>query len=86
MQMKVGDRVIVHFKNNLPDSTSIHWHGLRVPNDMDGVPGVTQDPVPAGGEFTYAGETDAPDFPEGADWINASGPISVADLQGKIVS
>ena len=53
IKAKVGDWLIVHFRNNLPDSTSIHWHGVRVPNNMDGVPGVTQDPVPAGGEFTY---------------------------------
>jgi FtsP/CotA-like multicopper oxidase with cupredoxin domain len=49
----VGDTVIVHFKNSLPEATSIHWHGLRVTNDMDGVPGVTQDPVDAGAEFRY---------------------------------
>lgn len=36
-------------------------------------------------EYTYAGESDAPDFPEGADWINTSGPISIEDLRGKIV-
>ncbi len=36
-------------------------------------------------EYTYTGETDAPDFPEGADWINTSGPISIEDLRGKIV-
>ena len=53
IRAKVGDRVIVHFTNNLPDATSIHWHGLRVPNNMDGVPGVTQDPIPVGGRFTY---------------------------------
>lgn len=53
IRAKVGDRVIVHFRNELPESTSIHWHGLRVSNDMDGVPGVTQDPVEAGGEFLY---------------------------------
>lgn len=53
LKAKVGDRLIVHFKNSLPDSTSIHWHGLRVPNDMDGVPGFTQDPVEPGGEFVY---------------------------------
>ena len=53
LKAKVGDRLIVHFQNSLPDATSIHWHGLRVPNNMDGVPGVTQNPVPAGGEFTY---------------------------------
>jgi FtsP/CotA-like multicopper oxidase with cupredoxin domain len=53
IRAKVGDRVIVHFKNALPEATSIHWHGLRVTNDMDGVPGVTQDPVESGGEFRY---------------------------------
>ena len=53
IRAKVGDRVIVHFRNDLPEATSIHWHGLRVPNEMDGVPGVTQDPVEAGGTFRY---------------------------------
>ena len=42
MRASVGDRLIVHFKNSLPDATTIHWHGLRVPNEMDGAPGVTQ--------------------------------------------
>jgi FtsP/CotA-like multicopper oxidase with cupredoxin domain len=50
---KVGDRVIVHFRNSLPESTSIHWHGLRVPNDQDGVPGFTMDPIESGAGFTY---------------------------------
>jgi len=50
---KVGDRVIVHFKNSLPEETTIHWHGIRVPNEMDGAPGVTQEPIAAGGEFRY---------------------------------
>jgi len=50
---KVGDRVIVHFKNSLPEATTIHWHGLRVANEMDGAPGYTQEPIPSGGEFRY---------------------------------
>jgi FtsP/CotA-like multicopper oxidase with cupredoxin domain len=49
----VGDRVVVHFKNSLPAPTTIHWHGLRVPNAMDGAPGATQEPIPPGGEFLY---------------------------------
>jgi FtsP/CotA-like multicopper oxidase with cupredoxin domain len=53
IRAKVGDRVIVHFKNSLPEETTIHWHGLRVPNEMDGAPGATQDPVAPGGEFHY---------------------------------
>jgi FtsP/CotA-like multicopper oxidase with cupredoxin domain len=48
-----GDRLIVHFRNSLPDPTTIHWHGVRVPNDMDGSPGMTQPLIPPGGEFTY---------------------------------
>ena len=43
----------MHFKNSLPEATTIHWHGLRVPNNMDGAPGVTQDPIQPGGEFRY---------------------------------
>jgi FtsP/CotA-like multicopper oxidase with cupredoxin domain len=53
INVNVGDRLIVHFKNSVPDSTSIHWHGVRVPNNMDGAPGLTQDPIETGGEFTY---------------------------------
>ncbi len=53
IKLKVGDRLIVHFKNKLPAPTSIHWHGLRIPNNMDGVPDMTQPMVQPGGEFTY---------------------------------
>ncbi len=53
IRAKLGDRLIVHFKNSLPEATTMHWHGLRVPNDMDGAPGVTQPPIESGGEFRY---------------------------------
>jgi FtsP/CotA-like multicopper oxidase with cupredoxin domain len=53
IRAKVGDRLVVHFKNSLPVETTVHWHGLRVPNDMDGAPGVTQAPIAPGGEFRY---------------------------------
>jgi len=49
----VGDRLIVHFTNALPQETTIHWHGVEVPNAMDGVPGVSQPPVEPNGSFTY---------------------------------
>jgi FtsP/CotA-like multicopper oxidase with cupredoxin domain len=39
--------------NQLPVETTVHWHGVAIRNDMDGVPGMTQVPVPAGREFTY---------------------------------
>ena len=38
MRVQVGDRLIVHFTNHLPQPTTVHWHGLRVPIEMDGVP------------------------------------------------
>lgn len=48
-----GDRVRVVVKNNLTESTAVHWHGIYVPNAMDGVPYVTQDPIKPGATFTY---------------------------------
>jgi FtsP/CotA-like multicopper oxidase with cupredoxin domain len=53
IEVREGDRVRIIFENRLPESTSIHWHGLEVPIEMDGVPGITQDPIPPGGTFTY---------------------------------
>jgi len=49
----VGDRVRVILHNQLPESTVIHFHGLIVPNAMDGVPDITQPPVKPGKDFTY---------------------------------
>ena len=49
----VGDRLIVHFKNELDDPTTVHWHGVRVPIEMDGVPDVSQPDVKKGESFTY---------------------------------
>jgi FtsP/CotA-like multicopper oxidase with cupredoxin domain len=48
-----GDQVRVVVKNELPDPTTIHWHGVEVPNAMDGVPDMTQDPIQPGETFTY---------------------------------
>ncbi len=53
LRVRLGEEVVVQLKNDLPQPTTIHWHGMRVPNAMDGVPGVTQDPIPPGGSFTY---------------------------------
>jgi len=50
---KVGTTVVIDFANRLKEPSSIHWHGLRIENAMDGVPGVTQDPVEPGGNFIY---------------------------------
>jgi FtsP/CotA-like multicopper oxidase with cupredoxin domain len=48
-----GDRIRVIVTNNLTESTTIHWHGLYVPNNMDGVPFINQDPIKSGDSFTY---------------------------------
>ena len=48
-----GDRLRVVLKNELPQSTAIHFHGLRTPNSMDGVPDITQPPIKPGASFTY---------------------------------
>jgi FtsP/CotA-like multicopper oxidase with cupredoxin domain len=48
-----GDRVRINVKNNLTESSTIHWHGLLVPIAMDGVPYITQDPIKPGATFTY---------------------------------
>jgi FtsP/CotA-like multicopper oxidase with cupredoxin domain len=53
IRTRVGDRLIVHFTNNLPKPTTVHWHGLRIPIQMDGVPGSSQPDVQPGGSFTY---------------------------------
>ena len=47
-----GDKVRTIFTNNLKESTGVHYHGLRVPNKFDGVPGVTQNPIKPGEAFT----------------------------------
>jgi len=49
-----GDKVKVVLHNQLPESTVIHFHGIEVPNSMDGVPDITQPPVKPGESFTYS--------------------------------
>lgn len=50
---KKGSTISVEVFNRLNEPTSVHWHGLRIDNAMDGVPGVTQDPIQPGDRFTY---------------------------------
>lgn len=49
---KVGDKLIVHFFNNLPEETTVHWHGVKVPANMDGS-NISQKAVHPGGYFRY---------------------------------
>ncbi|MDC3418312.1 multicopper oxidase family protein [Aquibacillus salsiterrae] len=56
----VGETIDVTLENELPDPVTIHWHGLPVPNNMDGIPGVTQNAVKPGESFEYKFEADVP--------------------------
>ncbi len=53
IQIQQGDRVRVIFENKLPESTSIHWHGLEVPIEQDGIPYISQKPVAPGEKYVY---------------------------------
>lgn len=62
-----GERVTRRLVNELPQATSLHWHGVRIKNSMDGVAGLTQEPVPAGASFDI--DFVAPDA--GTFWYHA---------------
>ncbi|MFB9459529.1 multicopper oxidase family protein [Streptomyces antimycoticus] len=53
IRVTAGDTIALTLANNLPQPTTLHWHGIRLRNDMDGVPGVTQRPVKTGAAFDY---------------------------------
>lgn len=53
LRVVAGERVQVRLENGLPQDTAVHWHGISIDNAMDGVPGLTQDTVPAGEVFDY---------------------------------
>lgn len=53
LRWREGDTVTLNVHNTLEEETSIHWHGIRCPADMDGVPGLSFGGIPAGGTFTY---------------------------------
>ncbi len=53
LKWKEGEEVTLHVKNNLKETTSIHWHGIILPFEMDGVPGISFEGIKAGETFTY---------------------------------
>jgi FtsP/CotA-like multicopper oxidase with cupredoxin domain len=78
--VREGDLVKVDVINNLPRPTSVHWHGVAVPNAMDGTPDVTQKGIPPGGTFHY--EFMAPPTPGTfSTYLRAVNPV-VAQLWG----
>ncbi len=53
LEFREGDEVTIHVKNELSEDTSIHWHGIILPYQMDGVPGISFRGIPPGQTFTY---------------------------------
>lgn len=53
MRLRQGERLKISVENKLAEDTTVHWHGVRVPNPMDGAPYVTQSPIPSAGNFVY---------------------------------
>jgi FtsP/CotA-like multicopper oxidase with cupredoxin domain len=53
LRVKRGEEIMVRLANDLPEPTCVHWHGLRLPNAMDGVPHLTQAPIEPGQSFDY---------------------------------
>jgi len=53
LRVRQGELVRIVVRNELPEDTTAHWHGIRLPNAMDGVPGLTQPPIRPGEQFVY---------------------------------
>ena len=53
LHMQEGDNIVIRVHNQMDESTSIHWHGFLLPFEMDGVPGISFDGIPANSTFTY---------------------------------
>lgn len=53
IRVRQGEHIRVLVENRLPEETTVHWHGIRLPNAMDGVPHLTQKPIGPGETFTY---------------------------------
>jgi FtsP/CotA-like multicopper oxidase with cupredoxin domain len=62
IKVNVGDKVLVVVDNKLPMSTGVHFHGIEVPFNMDGVPDVTQQPIKPGSSFTYSFVANKPEL------------------------
>jgi FtsP/CotA-like multicopper oxidase with cupredoxin domain len=85
IRARQGQLVEVHLRNeSVAAGVALHWHGVDVPNAMDGVAGVTQDAVPVGGEFTYRFVADR----AGSFWYHShqvSSPQVAGGLLGSLV-
>jgi FtsP/CotA-like multicopper oxidase with cupredoxin domain len=53
IRVQPGDRVLMRVRNELPEATTVHWHGFILQVEQDGVPELSQPPIPPGGEHVY---------------------------------
>lgn len=61
IRVRQGERIRVSVENRLSEETTVHWHGIRLPNAMDGVSHLTQKPITPGGRFVYEFECPMPE-------------------------
>jgi CopA family copper-resistance protein len=82
LRWKQGDTVAIQVTNRLAEPTSVHWHGLRLPADQDGVPGLSFGGIPAGERFTYR----FPILQSGTYWYHShSGMQEQTGLYGPLI-
>jgi CopA family copper-resistance protein len=82
LRWREGDTVTINVRNRLRETSSIHWHGLKLPNAMDGTPGLTFAGIPAGATFTYR----FPLVQSGTYWYHShSGMQEQTGLFGSII-
>jgi len=77
-----GDTAVIYVKNELKEGTSLHWHGVYLPNKEDGVPYLTQLPIPPGGTHTYR----FPIIQNGTHWYHShSGTQEQLGMYGSLI-
>ena len=82
LRLREGDTVTINVTNRLSETTSIHWHGLRLPADMDGVPGLSFRGIRPGETFTYR----FPIVQSGTDWYHShAGNQEQTGLYGSLI-
>ena len=82
LRFREGDTVTINVTNRLPEDTSIHWHGIRLPADMDGVPGLSFRGIRPGETFTYR----FPILQTGTYWYHShSGMQEQTGLYGPLI-
>jgi len=82
LRLREGEDVIIRVKNNLRETSSVHWHGLKLPNPMDGVPGLTYAGIAPGETFVYR----FPLIQSGTYWYHShSGMQEQTGLSGAMI-